>query len=114
MVTYRFVIYTDSVRENKIGAASVGEKLTFKRDSKRATEDALQKFYDALSAHVPDGHNARAWLERSNSHGYNTNLLRFEGKSLTSYPLGHPFGRYGAAATGEWISPETGEVVKAG
>jgi hypothetical protein len=67
--TYRWTIYTDSTREAKIGAASGRGSLVFKRDSKAAAQQAMTAFYQGIKQHMPDGRNARAWLEKSDKYG---------------------------------------------
>jgi hypothetical protein len=112
-VAYRWTIKTDSVREKQRGAATAGEKHEVTRDSKRVAGQVLGAFYAALATNVPDGSNARALLEKTDSHGYTKTLAKFSGKKLATFPLGHPWGAYGAASKGEWSDSETGEIVRA-
>ncbi len=62
---YRWTVWTESTVEHRRGSASAHGSLVFKRDSKAALAEAMKAFYQAIRQNMPDGRNARAWLERS-------------------------------------------------
>ena len=67
--TYRWTVWTESTAEMRRGGASGHGTLTFKRDSKAATEQAMKAFYQTIRQNMPDGREARAWLEKSTNYG---------------------------------------------
>lgn len=112
--TYRWTVYTDSVREHKIGAASGRGSLTFKRDSKAAAQQALTAFYQTIKQHMPDGREARAWLEKSDKYGPSTLVrlkLRVERISATPHQWIHAWEDHHGAIVASFlyeIEPSSG------
>lgn len=110
---YRWVIYTDSVAEKRRGAASHKETVRVSRASAKALGAAMGSFEAHLRRAVPDGYNAHAWFEHTDSTGYTTQLASYLGASLARFPLGHGYGAYGAASRGEWKEKRTGRTIVA-
>ncbi len=108
MITYRWVIYTDSVRECRIGACSSSERREFKRASKDALRIVTEAFEKALWHNVPDGSQARAWLEVVDSHGYSKRLVQYAPGRVIA------LGDTGAATKAEWIRADDLQVIRAG
>lgn len=94
-VIYRFTIWTDSAREKRVGSASVYEQREYRHDSERARAEVIDAFEVALRNNVPDGGDARAWLEVSN---------RYWLRVLAKYTLGKVIARSyeGVATHGTW------------
>ena len=53
--TYRWTVWTESTAEMRRGGASGHGTLTFKRDSKAATEQAMKAFYQTIRQNMPTG-----------------------------------------------------------
>lgn len=104
--TYRYTIFTDSVREHKGGRASLGYTHTPERDSKKVQAMITALFREHLSKHVPDGRNARAWLEKADGYGTST-LESYTGKATKCTTLP------GQAIEGEWTEKTTGATISA-
>lgn len=68
--TYRWTVNPDVYKtRNQIQPHG---SLVFKRDSKKAAQEAMTAFYQTIRQHMPDGENARAWLEVSDRYGPRT------------------------------------------
>ena len=84
---YRWTVWTDSVAEKKRSASSAHGSLSFKRDSKAALKQALDAFYQTIRSHMPDGRDARAWLEKSDKYGPSTLVsLKLRVERITTTP----------------------------
>lgn len=104
MVTYRFTIYTDSVRETRIGAATRASTMQTQRDSKAMHATVLVAFRGALAEVVPDGTNARAWLEISEP--------KMPPRTIERWKRGEEpkRDRQGNAVSGSWVNDKGAKV----
>ncbi len=106
MTTYRYTIFTDSVREHRRGRASDTYIHTPERDSKKVQAMVTALFYEHLRTNVPDGRGARAWLEKVDRWGLST-LASYTGKATKCTELP------GQAIEGEWTEKTTGATIRA-
>ena len=77
MTTYRWVVYTGSVREERKGACTCAGNILAVRRSRSSDVAAVAALVEALKRNPPESDKARAWLERSKN-GYTTTMLSYE------------------------------------
>lgn len=84
MIRYFWCVKTDDFRTRD--QKSPYGKLEVRRDSKAARKSAHQEFCRLMWNHAPAGHEAKAWLERTDSHGHTTTLATFTQERSSASP----------------------------